>query len=262
MAGFSGYQRWGLCLSIFLGFSQVTWGSAPTPKSITANINTAFGTTLNREDRQTSITLTPELTYRTQPKSLIHFATIIDRPTNPYSQFQIPVVSLSGVRELDPSGALNPQVSLSFSALSLDKLGSEGLSLRTRPAMGASLSLFSFLTLSGRLGPYLILSQYTQFTNGEPKPKYGINELISANLTVASFRAEVEVALDQAYTTFWRNNYSSTESLAYLFSDTFSLGVSHSLLSSVVDDTTGFYRRVQVFDSRQSRISMFLDVAL
>ncbi len=134
--------------------------------------------------------------------------------------------------------------------------------MRTRPAIGLSIQPFSFLTLSGRMGPYLVLSQYKQFAHGAPKPRYGINELLAVEFSISSWKLEIEWILDQAYTSFWNNNYSSSESLQYLFSSSVSLGISHSLLSSIIDDSTGFYRTVQAFDDRNSRLSLFLNVNL
>lgn len=252
-------RLYGSLLSLCFLCLPATQGQA---SSLSANLTTAIGANLDQTDRQTSLTLTPDLTYAIDETNRITFGTVIDRPFDAYKQFEIPTLSLIGSRSLNPQGALDPQASLAFTALSLDKLGVEGLSLRTRPAVGLSLRPLSIISLSGRLGPYFILSQYNQFANGEPKPKYGINEVIAASLILNSWKLEVELVIDQAYTTFWRNNYSSSESIEYQIAKSMSLGVSHSLLSSVVDDSTGFYRTVQVFDNRRSRISMFLNVGL
>jgi len=249
----------GLLLSLFSLSFAIKQSQA---SSLSANLNTAIGANLDQTNRQTSLTLTPNLTYAIDEINRIIFGTIIDRPFDAYKQFEIPTFSLRGSRSLNPQGALDPQATLAFTALSLDKLGTEGLSLRTCPGLGLTLSPLSIISLSVRLGPYFILSQYNQFANGEPKPKYGINEIIAASLVFNSWKLEMELIIDQAYTTFWRNNYSSSQSIDYQFAKSMSLGVSHSLLSSVVNDSTGFYRTVQVFDTRRSRISMFLNVGL
>jgi len=247
-------------LSLCLGSNVNSFGME-SPKSTTVGINTSYGANLDKENRQSSFTLVPEINYRPDPKTRLNFSTVVDRPTLPSSEIKIPTITLAGIKELDPTGAINPNVSLAFSALSLDKLNSEGLSIRTRPALGISMQLFSFLSLTGRMGPYLILSQNRKFSYGEPKPKFGINELIKAEITVYSFKLGVDLIVDQAYTTFWRNNYSSSQSIEYLFSKSVSAGFSHSLLSSVIDDSTGFYRTVQGGNDRLSRLSLFLNAS-
>lgn len=248
---------------VFLALSASSISLAADPiKSFTLNLVTAYGATLDKENRQSSVSFTPEVDFQNDAHTRVKFSGLIDRPTSEYSSIKIPVISLVGIKELDADGDFNSQLALAFSALSVDKIGSEGLSLRTRPSISLFISPFDFLNLNGRMGPYLILSQYNQFSNGEPKPRYGINEQIAIEISIKKWRGSLTFILDQAHTSFWRNDYSSSQSLQYLFSSNVSLGVSHSLLSSVVDDSTGFYRAVQVFDSRNSRVSMFLDVTL
>ncbi|NBX67729.1 MAG: hypothetical protein EBR01_02050 [Proteobacteria bacterium] len=232
------------------------------PKTTSFEIQTAYGVNLNKGNRQSALTLLPEINYRPDPRTQVTLLMVIDRPTSSQSQIEFPTVTVAGIKDLDPTGALNPNVSLAFSALSLNQLSSEGLSIRTRPALGISIQLFSFLSLSGRMGPYLLLSQSRQFASGEPKPRFGVNELIAANLIVESWKLSVELVLDQAYTNYWRNNFSSEEALEYLISKSASVGLSHSIISSVIDDTTGFYRTTQSFDERISRVSLFLNLAL
>lgn len=254
-----------LLLMVWLSWVLVgvsTGHALENPKTTSFEINSGLGANLNKDNRQSSLTLSPEINYRPDPNTQLSFSTLIDRPTSANSKVWLPTLNLTGMKDLDPTGALDPNVSLSFSLLSLDKLDSEGLSIRTRPALGVALQLFSFLGISGRMGPYLVLSQYRQFANGEPKPRFGINELIETELTVKSWKLSVALVIDQAYTNFWRNNFSSTESLQYMISKSFSVGLSHSILSSVIDDTTGFYRTVPTYADRLSRVSLFVDATL
>ena len=60
----------------------------------------------------------------------------------------------------------------------------------------------------------------------------------------------------------WNNDYATKESLYYDLNDSLSFGVEHTLLSSIVDESTGQFRGLNVFDNRKSNFAAFVQYQL
>ena len=248
-------------LSLAITMTFAVLANATEPASLlTTDLTTSIGTTLDPKDTQTSVGIEPELTFHVSKKTDIGLYAWIDRPTDAYKNFGVPLITLTPVVAFDSFPGLKTSVSLLIAALEVESWKAEGSSIKVRPGFKVGSEILKGLTLSGRVGPYAVFNRYAQSTDGKDRSRYGLNEKLMLDYELGHFVLQLALAFDQRYTQVWKNDYSTFEQLQYNITDAFGIGVNHSLLGGFIDESTGYYKKLQLFDSRQSRVSAFVEV--
>ncbi|MBI4405259.1 MAG: hypothetical protein HY537_13940 [Deltaproteobacteria bacterium] len=222
--------------------------------SIHGSITTFLGKNLSQDDDQASVTFEPSVTIGTKDNFTLTAYSLINRPFNGFENFSVPKTALwatlpiiTDVLVLHPSATL----------LGLDEWKAEGYMARWGVGV-ETVCTRAPIRLSFRVTPFIQTNQFSQRNDGTDLPRYGFSERLNAMVSFWHIELLARLVMEQSYTGNWKNDYSIYEHAGYRMNERLLLGVSHELLSSVVDPTTGFYREFRVFDSRASRLSAFL----
>lgn len=229
--------------------------------TLAVSLTSSFSITPDPKNTQSSLGLEPLIKYHFTKAFDLQFYSSIDRPMDAYQNFSVPLVSLTPGLQLSNS-VIKTKLSLFIGVLDLDQMKSEGMNVRVRPTLLLSAELVKDLSLTLRLGPYYMLSEYRQTTTGKDRVRFGLNEKIGLAYKLGSFSFDLSLIFDQKYSTLWKNDYATSESVEFSINEALSVGVGHTLSASPIDESTGFKKNPQIFDSRQSRFSLFMQVSL
>jgi hypothetical protein len=239
-----------------------TSGEATTRTGLGLGVVTTVGSQLDKQDNKASLTFEPTLSYSFGERRTIELYTAIDKPFNQYELVTVPKTILTYAHGFDWITGLKTTASAALNAISLDRWSTDGKMLRASVNLSGVLEITEGLTVALRVGPYGQLNEFKQSTAGRDLSKYGLTERVILEYTIGPVILDLVVLFDQKYTAVWKNAYSHLEQAAVRLDDEWTVGVSHEILGSAVDDSTGLFRPAQVFHERNSRVSAFVECQL
>ena len=256
-------KSWVGVFSLLISTAICSFGYAEAAMpSLQTTLTSTLGTALDATQAATSVTFEPDLNYRWNDEQSVRAYASLERPTNAYKNFSMPLSFVQYRHRLlkneDWELSLRPRASL----MSLDRWSSDGVMVRSTLGLYAKYSFTDSLSVVLAVAPYVQFSEYRQTTSGETLPRHGISERATFAWTTGRTTLELDFLIEQKRHTDWKNNYVLAQSLSYDLDGTFSVGASHELATSVIDESTGRGRSFSFFDSRRSRVSAFVEVIL
>jgi hypothetical protein len=237
--------------------------SAAAPRTgLGLDLITSVGSQLDKQDNKASIGFEPTVSYDFGERRRLELYSAIDRPFNQYENVTVPKTILTYGQGFDLFSKTSTTATAALTALSLDRWKTDGRMVRGSVALTNSKEILSGLTLAFKIGPYAQLNEYRQNAAGRDLPKFGLTEKITLEYVNGPLVLDVVVLFDQKYGVVWKNAYSTLEQAAFRIDDQWMVGVAHELLGSAVDDSTGLFRPMQVFNERNSRVSAFVEYQL
>lgn len=259
-----------VCLSfvVAVGGTAATFDQATNPKKIEAFITTTLGTTLDPKKSLASITLEPQLAWNLSKTTALTAYAEIDRPFDKYENFSNPVTYLLLTQKVSWVPETSTTLRFILRANNLHRWNHDGYQLRSEVGIQMSREIARDLTLMGRVWGSGDLNQYRQTTAGKDLPLAGLGERIALSFSPGKFNFELHVIAGQSFygtagsQAIWKNAFITAEVAEYKFNDRYTVGVSHELVTSLIDDTTGLRGSIKVFDGRTSRLSAYMALAL
>lgn len=233
------------------------------PFAFTGSFATRYGQTFDPQDNQGAISFEPtiRLPFDGNQRHL-ETAAVIDRPMDHYKNFQVPRVALLYSQKLTPQDDWKPGMLVGINALNLDRWRMDGHQIRFTSVGEAVLDFAPGWQLSVRAGPFIQWNAYSQTASGSSFPWIGLQERVRLVWEYKDFAVDLRILVAQSHAAGWNNDYSTLEAVTYRILPGVKIGISHALESSVVDETTGRFRSLQLFDSRVSRISALLELEI
>lgn len=223
-------------------------------------VMTSLSQSLDKAERATAFTFEPFLIYHMSEKQNFSLYSAINRPTDPHRQFEIPKTILTYRSQFVWIRDVESAWRVYFNAVDATRWGTDGYQMRVGVAADLATELLPGLVGYVRFGPYAQASRYQQSTDGRNLPRYGFSERIGLTYNNGPFRAEAILVVDQVNNGAWANDYDTTEQISVEVHESVRLGAAHHLVSSLVDDSTGYYRPVRLLSGRDSRFSAFATV--
>ncbi len=222
-----------------------------------ASLTTSVGRRLDPDFPRPSVSFEPALSYRLSDQSSLRFRTLLDRPFDGYRKLLVPYLELFGAWIPVRSSQTELGAFALTSGQDLELWGEEGASVRQviggigrwRPAPWVLLEL--------SLGPYLAFSHFALRRNGSANSITGFLEQLALTLQSGRWKLEIIGLVVQDWNGRWRNLYSTFERLSLTLSPAISVGITHQLLRSRVEDS-GVLMPIGFIDGRRSRIGGFV----
>lgn len=227
--------------------------------SFGGKLATSFGRDLSPETPSTSVSLEPDLGV-TFGKTRVGLYSLFDRPTDPFEKMTVPKTILSVKHDFAASDfTLSP--ALSTNLIALDRWGIDGYQVRETASVIGKISPGPW-TFMLRAGAFGIASKYTILADGRAATRYGFVQRADVEYKYKRLVLQALISTVQRFNGVWANDYATSESVGYEFSDTGTIAIQHELLSSVIDASTGFNRPLRIADNRDSRLSLVLELGL
>ncbi|MBI1859587.1 MAG: hypothetical protein HYR96_01545, partial [Deltaproteobacteria bacterium] len=225
----------------------------------TGVLDTSFGRNLSPELPATSFSFEPELAYTWSKVNHVALYTYVDRPTDVYEKLTVPKTILSASREF-PVGLITLIPTLSVNFVSLDRWGIDGYQLRNSATLIGKYTSGG-LTLKLRGGMYGMTTEYKSLADGARTALFGFIQRADLSYEYGRLFIEAMLAIDQRHNgAVWINDYATVEAIGYKITDSISLALNHSILSSVIEASTGFRAPLRFGDGRDSRVGVTLEV--
>ena len=231
-------------------------------QTVAAELRTTVGQNLDPENPQGSLTFEPLLQYRTGEAHYLQFYTAVNRPFKSYENFSMPLTMLKFNHSLKLWSELETVAAASLSALNLHRWSTDGAINRGTLSLTLSKRLTDRFLIQATVAAFGQLNEYRQTTSGNTLPGAGFTERLTLVYEWKKLTLDAHFAVSQSLGDNWSNSYRFYQQASYPVTDTVTAGIAHELLGSVISDTTGFYQPLQFFDSRDSRLSAFVTVAL
>lgn len=263
MVGFTQVKK---CFTIsslgILGCLSVFAHAADDEKRLSAELKTSYNQTLDPKALEAYLGINPELSYKFPTKTSIVLGSVIQRPTDAYKNFEVPKTGLI-IKQIfaEPSG-IKLAVDNSTTALDLHRWSDEGAMVRDSIGISALKQFENGFSASVRLAPFYQFNKYRLTTAGDSKSRYGVSERLILGYETGRTSFEVTLVTTQRYTNVWKNDYSTEEQIAYQLDAIWSVGISHALLGATVDESTGRYSDLKLFDNRKSQVSAFVGIKM
>jgi hypothetical protein len=225
-------------------------------------LTTTLGTDLSAEEPNRSFTFEPLMVSAFRGKRKLEFYAALERPMDAHKNFSLPKATVSLNQGLPPFYGFETGVRLAVSAYDLERWKLDGHKLHIFLGGELSFPLGSRLTLQLLAGPKAQWNAYAQRADGVEQERFGFYERLTALLKLGAFEIEASFRMEQRKTSDWIQEYVSSEEVSYPINETFSVGISHELISGVIDESTGFYRSFRVFHQRESRVSTFVEIQI
>ncbi len=252
-----------LTISLVLLTPSLRAEDLATPRTgLGLDVISTVGSQLDKQNDKASLTLEPTVTYQFDSIRYLELYSAFDRPFNPYDKVTVPKTILTFGHEVSFARGTKSLATVALTALSLDRWSTDGRMMRGSVALTHKIEPFTNFTISFKAGPFAQTNEYRQTTAGRDLPKYGFAEKLIVEYTIGRFVLDFVLLADQRYSVNWKNGYSTLEQAAYRLDDQWTLGLSHELIGSTLDDSTGRFHALQVFDERNSRVSAFVEYTL
>lgn len=237
--------------------------SVGQPPQLGASITASVGTNLDPDEPEGALTFEPTVGWTFEKGQSLSLYSAIVRPLDPYDNFEAPKTVVTFTQPLPIWTDWTTSVGATANALSLHRWGTDGTMVRWGLFASISREFAPGLTAALRLSPLLQTNEFGQTTAGANLTRWGLTESLAVAYTTGPLTFEVSLVVGQRYNgTAWRNSYSSVQAVSYQAMEKVAFGLSHGLLSSMVDSSTGRYAPIRVFDGRDSEVSAFVTVAL
>jgi len=131
----------------------------------------------------------------------------------------------------------NP-ISISYSGqiLGFEQIKSQGYRIHNSASFSQSIFQEGNFSVSARVAPFFLFSEYDQTTGGEDYTLYGASESIGASYSKGDYQMSISTGLQQGYRGGrFKNTNSNSQSLSYKINSSWRTGVSHSISTLVFD---------------------------
>ncbi len=197
----------------------------------------------------------------------LEISTRIDRSFNRYENFNVPFIKAEIHFSLLPSpqpqtgdplvGPWVLQLRPFLSVLNLDRWNQDGARGRGGVNAVAHYEVAPQIAVQIEIAPWLELSKFRANTAGREFPAGGFTEKATVELSHRAVFLELAFSAQQSLRSVWRNDWGVQQRLGYRFSPVIQAGVSHELLTGLLDESTGLLRPLPFYDARRSRVAVF-----
>jgi hypothetical protein len=247
-----------LCGALVCLDTQAAAIVSPTSPSLRASLVTSIGRQLDPDFPLGSVTLEPSLTYMASPLGTLSLRALLDRPLDAYKPWRAPFAELLGIALWHRGNSFDQGFFAQTGAQDLHQWNSEGVQLRQALGWYARWRAFEGMSTEFSVGPYAVLNEFSHRRNGEPFSQWGALEQITVAYQRGPFKIEILVLLVQDWNGRWRNLYSTFERVSWRLAENFSVGLTHQLFRSQVDEVSGALAPIGLFDGRKSRVAGFI----
>lgn len=231
-------------------------------EEIAAEIVTSYNQTLDPKALDNSVSLEPSLAIAFPSQTSLGVAALIDRPMDAYSNFEVPRLVVLLKQEMLEISKTQLFVNLGVTVLDFHRWSQEGTMLRNSLGLSLEHEEEAGFSVSLHISPFYQLNEFRQTTAGKTKSRYGLSEKVVLGYQWGRTTLSAALVVTQRYTSLWKNDYSTEEQLSYQLDPTWSIGFAHALLGETVDETTGRYTDIKVFDHRKSLLSAFVGIKM
>ncbi len=250
-------MRLALGLPLFILFFGGTSFAAHVPTT-RASLLTSYGRQLDPDYPRESMSLEPSFTWNFRSYSSLSARALLDRSFDLHKPLRVPFLEFLTKFGLvaQPHQTFGVFVYSQFPEL--QDWGGEGAQLRQIGGGYFSKRFESGLSFDLLAGPFLYFSEYAQRRNGQRFSQMGFVEQVSAAYQIGNLKFEFLFFLAQEWNGRWQNFYSTFERVSLRLTESLWVGLTHQLVLSHIDELTGNYSPVGVFDGRKSRVAGFL----
>jgi hypothetical protein len=172
----------------------------------TGSFTTSYGQKLGPEDSESSLTFEPLVQVPIDDKNGLEFGTVVNRPLDPYRNFQVPRTAAIYLHDFGPLSGV-----ASVNALDIDRWSLDGAKVRLTTSAEYEQALAPWLTLTLRAGPFVQANRYAQDAAGREHPRWGFTEVAKLVGTAGDFRFDVRVVVSQLEAGVWHNDYATLQ---------------------------------------------------
>lgn len=246
-----------LTTGVFL-IAPVAQGTLFPSGTVSASIMTSMGRDLDPDKDRSSWGLEPWLSWRPTSLSLLRLRTLLDRPFDLHRPLQIPFVEGLGIFILHQSAIGDFGLFSQSTALEIHSWSKEGFQLRQSVGAMVRLRPKANLTVELSAGPFLGATEFRKRRNGEPFSQMGFLEQLGITYQWGSVKFEVMGLAVQDWNGQWHGLYSTFERITWQALHDVSIGITHQLLRNHVDEVSGTFQPIGIFDGRKSRVAGFV----
>jgi hypothetical protein len=246
-----------------LGFLLLFWGSASqwafsSVAPITGRLLTSFSRQTDSDYPNSSVGLEPWLLMDATDTLSFRVRALFDRPVNLYHPFRVPVVELLALKSLSRGRTVDWTAFAQSSALDVETWHKEGAVFRQAIGIQTQVRLGAGIRAELSAGPYATFHEFERGRNGTVFSKAGFLEQLSLIGEWGRLRLELVALVLHDWNGSWHLNYSTFERLSFELFPLLSVGISHQLLRSQIDEASGVVAPIGFFDGRRSRLTGFL----
>jgi hypothetical protein len=190
----------------------------------------------------------PLVGYSLSNESRFNFALSVDRPSDPDVNIRLPKGAIHFTHD-NKWGAFINFVDINSTP-----------NARTGVYYDFKYPLNGRTSLTIQAGPYVTLGSNLTRYSGTQMGRWGLTERVGITYENERFYAQAMVTLEQRVTPESALDYATAEYLGFKIHENMSVGMVHEILSSVVDDTTSYYRASLAPGSRINQISAFATI--
>lgn len=247
-------------IGLLSGFAPLFASS--TSEQVAAELVTEYSQTLDSKALESGFTLYPALAVSFPSRTSLTLDSVIYRPTDKYKNVEVPKTVVGLKQNLVTFLGTDLLVDTAITAQEFHRWAHEGFMVRNSVGLSLERPFESGFKVAIRTAPFYQWNEYRQTTGGNTKSQYGISEKLIVSFLTGRTTLRLTLVTTQRYTNVWKNDYSTEELVAYDLDDTWFIGASHSLLGATVDESTGRFSDLKIFDDRKSLIAAFVGIKL
>ncbi len=247
-----------LATALLLGGQVRVFGAIPPPFS--GSITASFSQSSDSQKSDASLGLESDLFFQFSKKLNAELLATLQRPTDSYRNFRFPrlLLSLRAIAYAEETGTLAALYSIS--GLDIDEWSAHGAVVQHLVGAEAQWMPINRLSLQLRAGPTFYTNQYRTRANGIVLPTWGFYQRVDATFQPGRWLFNLRLTAEERQAGVWKNDYSTLERIGYWITRNWNVSLLHRFTGQIVDDSTGLYRPVQFFDSRESRFAVLTEL--
>lgn len=226
-----------------------------------ASFTTSVGRRLDPDYPRPSFSIEPAFAYQPSETFSLRARTLLDRPFDGHQRLLVPFLEVLAVWLPKQSDVAELGAFALTSGQDLELWGNEGPTVRQVVGAIGRWHPRRWVLVELSVGPYLGFSHYAARRNGSANSITGFLEQLSLTFQSGRWKLEFIGLVVQDWNGKWRNLYSTFERLSFTLSPAFSVGLTHQLLRSRVEDS-GALMPIGFIDGRRSRIGGFVQWVL
>lgn len=229
-----------------------------SPAPLRASILTSIGRQLDPDFPLGSLSVEPAFSYTTENSSFVRLRALLDRPLDAYKPWRAPFVELLGIGLFIRGDRWDHGLFSQTSPQDLHAWNSEGIQVRQAAGWYSRWRAFPGFSVEFSAGPFVTVNEFYKRRNGETFSQVGALEQLAFTFQRGPFKLEVLALVVQDWNGRWRNLYSTFERFSWRVVEGLSIGLTHQLLRSQIDEVSGALQPIGLFDGRKSRVAGFV----
>lgn len=248
---------WSALLGAALGASVSLFAAVETAGPWRASVTTSIGRQLDPDFPADSVSFEPSLAWSPDSSTALRLRALLDHRVDAVRPWSVPYAELLGVFIFRSNSQRDWGVFSHTNAADLHSLSTEGWQLRQ--TVGGFLRWrLGPVTAEFSAGPFLSGSEYARRRDGSAFSQTGLLEQLSLSYQWGRVKLEVLGLAVQDWNGRWRGFYSTFERVTVRLAPRFSVGVTHQLVRSQIDEVSGEQMPIGLFDGRRSRLAGFI----